>query len=686
MATPAAPPITVRGHVDDQSTWAGVLLDALEYIPDLIWPLSVTTFNQMRVDPQLAGVLAAYTLPLRRASWAVDPAGVRPEVARTVADDLGLPVIGSDDKPGPARRRGVNWAEHIRAACLQLTFGHMPFELQAEMRDGQARLIGLLERMPTSISAINVNADGSLKSVQQGRAAGQQTDPEILARNLLWYVHDREGSSWQGRSIMRPAFAAWLTKREMQRVLATSNRRFGMGVPSVEAPPGATPAQIAEAQRLASSLRAGDTAGAGLPAGFKLALSGIVGSTPDTLGFINYLDRQMSRMALAGILDLGDSPNGSRALGAEFVDLFLYALQAIADQMAATVTAQAAVRIVDWNWGEDEPAPRVVCGDVGAERQVTAEALNSLLQSGALSSDPALESFVRREWKLPERDPNAPPTALPMPVGTSARKSRRVATAAVSLRRQPTEIETASRADFVSIQQQWTSAVDALVAQWQNDVTPAQVDDLVAQIEAAVRANDVQALSSLTVDSDAGAALLAAAMADLAAQGAQDVVDEAGAQGLDVDAAPVANTDLEPVAAVTASLLGAGLSAAAARAALQQWGPNLSAADVGAAVRDQLATLTDASLSTAVGSALSTAQHTGRVATLDAAPQATYVASEILDSNTCQACLDEDGTEFASLADAEDAYASGGYSGCEGGLRCRGILVAVWSDAAKQAA
>jgi hypothetical protein len=74
------------------------------------------------------------------------------------------------------------------------------------------------------------------------------------------------------------------------------------------------------------------------------------------------------------------------------------------------------------------------------------------------------------------------------------------------------------------------------------------------------------------------------------------------------------------------------------------------------------------------------------VATFDAAPTATYYASEILDANTCERASAEDGTAFGSLADAEDAYASGGYSECEGGLRCRGIVVAVWSDAAKQAA
>src|SRR5207248_4180666 len=118
----------------------------------------------------------------------------------------------------------------------------------------------------------------------------------------------------------------------------------------------------------------------------------------------------------------------------------------------------------------------------------------------------------------------------------------------------------------------------------------------------------------------------------------------------------------------------------------QNWGPGSTADEVGAAVRTQLESLTGASLADGLGAALSNAQQQGNVATLADAPEATYYASEILDQNTCAACEDVDGTEYASLADAEDAYASGGFSGCEGGLRCRGVIVAVWSDAASQAA
>lgn len=374
-------------------------VDVAETVADLTWPLSVTTYSRMRRDPKLTAVIGAITLPIRRATWSVDPVGCRDEVAQQVADDLGLAVLGTEDEPGPARRRGVKWSPHLRLSLGgKLTYGHMPFEQRYDIVDGRARLAELNERLPATIRQIVLDDNGRLLGIKQDITG----DKLIPIDRLLWYVHEREGAAWQGQSILRPAFGPWLLKHEMWRVHATSIRRFGMGVPSVEAPPGATVQQITEAQRLASAARVGETGGMGLPAGFKFNLTGMTGRVPDALAFIRYLDQQMAEMALAGFLDLGNTENGSRALGESFVDVFMLATQALADDHADTVT-DLAVQMVDYNWGEDEPAPRICVNDVGSRQEITAESLQILLDSGALSRDPELEAYIRKEWGLPER-------------------------------------------------------------------------------------------------------------------------------------------------------------------------------------------------------------------------------------------------------------------------------------------
>jgi hypothetical protein len=70
----------------------------------------------------------------------------------------------------------------------------------------------------------------------------------------------------------------------------------------------------------------------------------------------------------------------------------------------------------------------------------------------------------------------------------------------------------------------------------------------------------------------------------------------------------------------------------------------------------------------------------GRFAVLDVAPPARYQALEVLDSNTCGPCKDIDAAVFDDLAAAKAAYAPGAYIDCQGRLRCRGLVIALWNQ------
>ncbi|MEV0584098.1 DUF935 family protein [Nonomuraea sp. NPDC050310] len=678
-----SPPTNDIGHLD--TLYGPWVSDWQELIPDLIFPTSVQTYARMRHDPQLTAVLSAYTLPIRRATWVIDPAGCRDEVVRLVSEDLGLPVLGATTGPTPARRSGVRWDDHLRLALLSLVYGFMPFEQRYEIRNGQARLVALGERMPHTIGDIKLKQGGVVESISQDLIG---TRP-IPASRLVWYVHDREGANWAGRSMLRPAFGPWLLKHEMWRVHATSIRRFGMGIPSVEAPAGGTPAQVAEAQRLASAMRAGDTAGVGLPAGFKLAVTGMTGSVPDAMAFISYLDQQMSRSALAGILDLGETRNGSRALGQTMLEMFLLSLQAIADEIADTATSGQpgmpgiVTSLVDFNWGENEPAPRIVCTDVGDRHEVTAEALDQLLTSGAISPDPELEAYVRTAWGLPARAARpSPPVEQPQ-----ARRVRHLArarphaAASEGQRRPLTAAEQAAGTDFTAVQEAWQAALDALLEAWEQ-ISAEWRETLGDQIAAAIEAGDLQALAAMSLDSQDATDVLTVGMLELAEQSAAQVADEAAVQGVEVEPPPVDEGLLGAVAATVAALLAVWLAGAAAREALRLAVPGSTGRQVADGVTAHLEGLSDAFLREQFGAVLSTAQASGRFAVLDAAPKAEYAASEVLDQATCKACKDIDGTVFDDLDHAKATYANGGYIDCEGRLRCRGIVIALWNGEA----
>lgn len=695
-----AAPTSNLGYVDDLGFFGSIVADATELIPDLTWPASVTTYAHMRRDPQLAAVLKAVTLPIRRATWQVDPAGASDEAVRLVADGLGLPVKDVEYQPSGARVRGVRWAEHNRLALLSLVWGHMAFEETYDVTDGAtAKLAALSERMPSTIQTIEVDPAGGLLQVQQYGNPGS-VDKPIPASRLLWYAHEREGSAWQGTSLLRPAYAAWLLKREMLRAHATGNRRFNHGVPTVVWAPGSdpTPAQVAGAAAYASAARTGDQSGGSLPPGAHLELVGISGGVPDTLAFVRYLDQQMSRIALAGMLDLGETPNGSRALGAEFVDLFLLTIQALADEIAETVTSQTAARIVGYNLGDTAPVPYVCVADVGSKREVTAEALQLLITSGAVEPDPALDAWIRREWQLPERTTPwvAPAQKVPSPGGAGVTPGAAdpappdvtppptIAAAAGPPYRPLTDIEARAHVDFPGLQDDWQTALDGLLEQWA-PIADAQRTQVMAAVTAAVDAGDVTGLARIEVDTTDAAALLTAALDKAAQQAAARMRVEAKAQGVIIPAKLAAAgpwaSALANVAKATAAVLAGGLVFAAARAALRVFAPGRSPKQVTAAVADHLNGLSGKFPAEQLGGALTAAQNAGRLAAVQAAPsEPTLRASETLDKNTCEPCRAIDGHRYADLAEAQAAYANGGYVGCLGGLRCRGIVFASWED------
>jgi len=410
----AEAPRVAAGYVSEDYLYGATTQDLMESVPALAWPDSVRTYNAMRFDPQIQGVLSAYSLPLQSADYLLNPKGCRDEVVELCAGAYGMQILGDNDGPGPFVRRGVQWADHLRLALLMLPFGHMPFAFSGDIEGTprRYRLKVLSERMPQTITKIEVTRQGELSDVWQ---FGEK-DP-MKANALLWYVHNREGANWVGQSMLRSAYAPWLIKHEMWRVLATSSRRFGMGIPAVEAPPGGTDAQVQEAARLAAAMRVGDTAGMGLPSGFIAKIVGMTGSVPDTLAFVRYLDQQIAQSVLASVLTLDATPNGSRALGDTLVGLLKMSWLATAREIIYPANNLLA-KLVDWNFGENEPVPSIQVTNLNRP-EITAEAVKALMDAGAVKYDPNLEAAIRENYQLPERDetyvPPAPPQIGPAP-------------------------------------------------------------------------------------------------------------------------------------------------------------------------------------------------------------------------------------------------------------------------------
>lgn len=408
--------------------WASLLTWMTERNPDLQWPQSVEVFDRMRrEDPQVKSVLRAVTLPILRTEWVIDGSGCREEVTNHIADDLGLPVKGQPFV-APLRTKGrFSFKEFLRLASLELVYGHSYFEQVYDVDAfGLAHIGKLAWRPPRTISEIDVASDGGLVAIKQ-QALKDGKAVVIPVDRLVAFVNEREGANWFGESLLRAAYKMFILKDRVLRIQALTAERNGLGLPVYTAPPLPAEAvewsfeqakqwlddQIEAGKKLATEARAGDAAGVGLPNGAGFSFMGVTGKLPDTDALIRYYDEQIAAGALLHFLSLGgDNATGSYALGETFATFFTDSLNAVAQHLAEVIQQHVIEDLVDTNWGQSEPAPRIIPAVIGETQPITADALKALVDARVIFPDASLEAWTRAKYGMPVKDP-ATSTAQP---------------------------------------------------------------------------------------------------------------------------------------------------------------------------------------------------------------------------------------------------------------------------------
>jgi len=219
-------------------------------------------------------------------------------------------------------------------------------------------------------------------------------------------------------------------------------------------------------------------------------------------------------------------------------------------------------------------------------------------------------------------------------------------------------------------------ALPVLLAEWATQVTPAQLDELEAQIEEAAAAGDEAAFGALVVGTAVAAGLLLAAMVSLAGTAAAALATAGGL--MSVPSAP--RGELEDVAVATAELLGRGLAVEAGAQALRLSG---TPQEIAAGVREYLSGLAGRTLAERLSAALWSAIRAGRDTVMRVGELTGvidgFIAVEVNDTSRCEPCDEINGTRYDSLSDARRDYPVIGYADCSGGMRCRGMVVPVWT-------
>lgn len=388
----------------------GVATVAAEDNWQLRFPHSTRVYSKMiRQDAQVQSILKAVTLPIRRATWRVDPNGAPSEIVAHVSNDLRLPVLGQEVGAVPRRRGRVSWDAHLQKALLALPYGHMFFEQVYRVGDdGCEHLVKLAPRLPGTVARINVADDGGLESIEQYALSGETRRPVIPVSRLVAYCFEPIDATWLGSSILRPAYKHWKLRDELLRLEQQTLDRNGMGIPVYEA--SASPEdprrELEEGSQIVTGIRSGANAGVAIPNGARFDLKGISGQVASPRAAIEYHDSMMAKAVLAHVLNLSGK-GGSYALAETQNDLFVQSLQSIADWIIDTATQHIVEDLVEIAWPDyDGSTPILMCDPIASKKELTAEALALLANAGVLLMDPPTEDEVRRRYQFPQKDPS----------------------------------------------------------------------------------------------------------------------------------------------------------------------------------------------------------------------------------------------------------------------------------------
>lgn len=271
-------------------------------------------------------------------------------------------------------------------------------------------------------------------------------------------------------------------------------------------------------------------------------------------------------------------------------------------------------------------------------------------------------------------------------------------------RRFPTLVEATARVDFPALSGTFDAATMRIEDAWAG----IRAQHVAALIEQATRLMpDAASTSTAWLDRlqllPVDAAPIYAAIVDAISAGQQGALDEAKAQGVVRMPAPAAPADVAAAAGAhdraraLETILAGGLLQTVRREGVRVAAARLDAAAAITRILGDRPTrgervilkggstggVNEGRLSVIRTITIGTASITAAPGDAPASEQIGYLyATELLDDATCDPCAGVDGTQYESLADAENDYPGlgGGYVWCEGRENCRGSLVVVYAD------
>jgi hypothetical protein len=385
---PKAPSTNELGH-------GGLLMlnnivNTTEFNNDLKGQKGIKEFNKMRlVDATINAALMAIFLPILSTKWRLDPAD-ETRKSQKAAEFVEWNLFEGMTK---------TWQETLQEVLLYLPFGVMPFELVWDFdKDGYLYIRKLASRWPTTI----VNFDDD-KNVMTQNVGLESVD--IPFEKLVVFINQREGGSWWGRSVLRPAFQNYYIKSKYYLIDAMAHERQGLGIPYAKKPTGALERDVDKMEEILANIGANEEGRLIFPVDWEVGFMDMkAGTIKSPIEMIGHHDRQMLKNVLAQFIDLGASSTGSYALSEDHQKLFIQSLEAIANYIQANIQKYIINKIVAYNFPDTEP-PVLSYEQIGdVDLAKWSEAMAKMMDKGVIEKDESVERISRSHLGLPQKE------------------------------------------------------------------------------------------------------------------------------------------------------------------------------------------------------------------------------------------------------------------------------------------
>jgi phage gp29-like protein len=393
-------------------------LGADEYLPELSFPRSIAVYTRMRrSDATVQALELAITLPIRATDWDVRPASDDPtakEATDLVYDNLFGGMTHTFD-------------DFLRDALLALFYGFTIFEKVFEERDDYIVWRKFAPRHPQTIERFLFDETGGLAGVRQVGfdPQGRFRQVDIPIEKLLVFIWRRELGNPYGVSVLRAAYKHWFLKDLAYKLQAIALERWAVGIPVGKVPAGTSEQDKQTFLQMLEAMRGHERAAMVLPEDYSVELIGAEAGQRANQAFVEAIqhhDTMIVKAVLAQFLNLGMGDVGSWALSRDHSQLFLMGLNSVAQWFADHINRYAIPQLCRLNFGEDfTDFPELTFADLRLvlQREVLAEAISKLVQTGILTPDRSLQEWVRDVFDLPPL-PEEQPEEVELPAPETA--------------------------------------------------------------------------------------------------------------------------------------------------------------------------------------------------------------------------------------------------------------------------